>query len=88
MPLPIRDSAGSIRGYSRFSEYIAGLQGGGYAAVDGVDMEDRDTGPMELYRRSRDGDWALEKRVCQGAGGNPGMLFRDKWGQFHFVADI
>lgn len=75
-PLEIRDSVGS--GYAR---------GGGYAG-DGVDEADRETGPMEIYDGSREGDWKLEKRVSLGPSGNPGMLFRDRWGAFHFVADI
>lgn len=85
-PLPVRDSSGSIRGFSRFSEYVKTQQDG--YAVDGVDPEDRDRGPIEQYRRSKEGDWTMVKRVSRGPNGNPGMLFRDRWGAFHFVADI
>ncbi|CAO2649409.1 Nn.00g067940.m01.CDS01 [Neocucurbitaria sp. VM-36] len=85
-PLPVSDSTGSTKGYSRFSEYLMS-QHPGYA-VDGVDVEDREVGPIEQYRRSKEGDWTLERRVSKGPTGNPGMLFRDRWGGFHFVADI
>jgi hypothetical protein len=68
---------------SRFSDARAG----GYAG-DGVDEADREMGPMEQYDRGKEGDWKLEKRISKGPNGNPGMLFRDRWGAFHFVADI
>ena len=56
---------------------------------DGVDPEDREVGPIELYRAGKQGDWVLEKRVSGGVDGKGGgMLFRDRWGGFHFVADI
>ncbi|KAF1851086.1 uncharacterized protein K460DRAFT_401113 [Cucurbitaria berberidis CBS 394.84] len=85
-PLPVRDSTGSITGYSRFSGYIKAHQAG--YAVDGVDSEDRELGPIEQYQNSKEGDWTLERRISKGPNGNPGMLFRDRWGGFHFVADI
>jgi hypothetical protein len=78
----MRDSAGSVRGYSRFSENVRGY------ALDGVAAEDRDVGPIEQYVVGKEGDWTLEKRVSNGPQGNPGMLFRDRCGGFHFVADI
>lgn len=85
-PLSVRGSTGSVKVYSRFSEYIKAQQAG--YAVDGVDADDREVGPVEQYRADKDGDWKLEKRISRGPGGNPGMLFRDRWGGFHFVADI
>ncbi|KAF2823853.1 hypothetical protein CC86DRAFT_60844 [Ophiobolus disseminans] len=84
-PLQVRDSTGSVT-VSRFSEFVK-AEGGGYAG-DGVEEEDRERGPIEQYNASREGDWTLEKRVSKGPTGNPGMLFRDRWGAFHFVADI
>jgi hypothetical protein len=81
-PLQVRDSAGSLK-VSRFSEYIKTLHGG-YAG-DGVDDEDRDLGPIEQWDPAKKGDWTLVKRV---SASTQGMLFRDKWGGFHFVADI
>lgn len=84
--LQVRDSAGSVT-VSRFSEF-AKPETGGYAG-DGVDKEDREVGPTDQYRANREDDWMLEKRVSRGSnGGNPGMLFRDRLGKFHFVADI
>lgn len=85
--LPIRDSSGSVR-YSRFSEYVR-YHENGTRVVDGVDAQDREIGPIEQYDASKEGDWVLEERISQrrdGKGG--GMLFRDRWGGFHFVADI
>jgi hypothetical protein len=84
-PLQVRDSTGSIT-VSRFSEFVKAEQGG-YAS-DGVDEGDRELGPIEQYDASKEGDWRLEKRVSRGPNGNAGMLFRDRWGAFHFVADI
>jgi hypothetical protein len=82
--LPVRDSSGSVR-YSRFSEYVkyAGARG-----ADGVEVQDREVGPIEQYRASKEGDWILEKRVSRKDGAQGGMLFRDRWGGFHFVGDI
>lgn len=88
MPLPFRDSDGSVLGYGRFSAYVKARQGyasGGYA--DGVEEGDRDSGPVEMYCRSRCADWTLEKRVS-GDLGERGMLFRDRWGGWHLVRDI
>jgi hypothetical protein len=82
--LPVRDSSGSVR-YSRFSEFVkyaAGKNGGRGAAVD------REVGLIEVYRESKEGDWVLEKRVSRKDGVVGGMLFRDRWGGFHFVGDI
>ncbi|RMZ73176.1 hypothetical protein GMOD_00008982 [Pyrenophora seminiperda CCB06] len=47
-------------------------------------------GPFEQVRRPTDkeGDWTLEKRVSKEDGVRSGMLFRDQYGGFHFVADI
>ena len=85
--LPVRDSSGSLV-YSRFSEYVE-YQRRGVHVSDGVDREDREVGPIELYRAGKQGDWVLEKRVSGGVDGKGGgMLFRDRWGGFHFVADI
>jgi hypothetical protein len=84
-PLPVRDSTGSVK-YSRFSEIIT-AERGGYAG-DGVDEEDRQLGPIEQFDKTKADQWTLEKRVSKGPNGNPGMLFRDKAGAFHFVADI
>jgi hypothetical protein len=84
-PLPIRDSTGSVT-FSRFSEYVR-AERGGYAG-DGVDEDDRELGPLEQFDKTKDDQWTLEKRVSKGPNGNPGMLFRDKGGAFHFVADI
>jgi hypothetical protein len=52
-----------------------------------VDPEDRELGPIEVYRASKCGDWVLEKRVS-GRLGERGMLFKDRWGGWHFVLDI
>jgi hypothetical protein len=61
----------------------------GTYASDGVKKEDREVGPIEQYRRSKQGDWKLEKKIRQGRDGKAGgMLFRDKFGAFHFVADV
>jgi hypothetical protein len=84
-PLPVRDSTGSVK-FSRFSEFIR-AERGGYAG-DGVEEEDRELGPIEQFDKTKDGQWTLEKRVSKGPNGNPGMLFRDKAGAFHFVTDI
>ncbi|KAH7386720.1 hypothetical protein DE146DRAFT_768315 [Phaeosphaeria sp. MPI-PUGE-AT-0046c] len=84
-PLPIRDSTGSVR-TSHFSQFVRN-ECGGYAG-DGVDEEDRDLGPIEQYDQTKENEWKLVKRVSSGPNGNPGMLFRDKMGAFHFVADI
>ncbi|KAI4708666.1 hypothetical protein J4E89_006722 [Alternaria sp. Ai002NY15] len=85
--LPVRDSSGDLV-LSRFSEYVRYQQQRSHA-VDGVDAEDREVGPIELWDPSKEGDWTLEKRISQGRDGRPGgMLFRDRWGGFHFVADI
>ncbi|KAF1839096.1 hypothetical protein BDW02DRAFT_276469 [Decorospora gaudefroyi] len=84
--LPVRDSSGSVR-YSRFSEYVRYQEGA--RAVDGVEAQDRELGPIEQYRTSKEGDWTLEKRISCGRDGQAGgMLFRDRWGRFHFVADV
>ncbi|KAL5119072.1 hypothetical protein ACEQ8H_002996 [Pleosporales sp. CAS-2024a] len=85
LPLPMRDSTGSVK-FSRFSDYVRS-QRGGYAG-DGVDEEDRELGPIEQFDQSKEGQWTVEKRVSKGPNGNPGMLFRDEAGSFHFVADI
>jgi hypothetical protein len=88
MPLPFRDSDGSVKGYGRFSAYIKARQqyrSGGYD--DGVDTEDRDLGPVEMYCESKCGDWTLERRVS-GKLGQRGMLYRDRWGGWHLVKDI
>ncbi|XPS76447.1 hypothetical protein M3J07_008496 [Ascochyta lentis] len=87
-PLPFRDSSGSVKGYGRFSAYIKARQqykSGGYD--DGVDQEDREMGPIEQYRESKCGDWTLEARVS-GRLGEKGMVFKDRWGCWRFVADI
>ena len=85
--LTVRDSSDGM-GYSRFSEYVR-YQHDSVRAADGVDAEDREIGPIERYDASKEGDWMLEKRVSQGRDGKGGgMLFRDRWGGFHFVADI
>jgi hypothetical protein len=84
-PLPVRSSTGKVTP-SRFSQYVRS-EVGGYAS-DGVDAEDRDLGPIECYDKSKEGEWTLVKTVSKGPNGNPGMLFRDKAGAFHFVADI
>jgi hypothetical protein len=84
-PLPVQDSAGNVT-VSRFSQYIRS-EVGGYAG-DGVDEEDRDLGPIECYDKKKENEWVLMKRVSKGPNGNPGMLFRDTLGGFHFVADI
>lgn len=87
-PLPFRDSSGSVKGYGRFSAYVKARQqyrSGAYE--DGVDPDDRELGPIEQYRASRCADWTLEKRVS-GKLGERGMLFRDRRGGWHFVADF
>ncbi|KZM19514.1 hypothetical protein ST47_g9346 [Ascochyta rabiei] len=87
-PLPFRDSTGSVKGYGRFSAYIKARQqykSGGYD--DGVDADDREVGPIEQYRKSRCGDWTLEARISERLG-ERGMVFRDRWGRWRFVADI
>ena len=84
-PLPIRDSTGSVRGYSHFSQYLKAQQGG---YVDCVEAEDHNTGPIEQYDKRKEGEWILEKRVSQGPKGDPGMLFRDQFGGWHFIADV
>ncbi|KAI8940764.1 hypothetical protein NX059_002030 [Plenodomus lindquistii] len=84
-PLPVRDSDGSVK-YSRFSEYIKTQQDG--YGDDGIDTEDREIGPIEQYDKNREGDWTVVKRISRGPGGQPGMLFRDRWNGFHFVADV
>ncbi|KAF2631318.1 hypothetical protein BU25DRAFT_437809 [Macroventuria anomochaeta] len=87
-PLPFRDSSGSVKGYGRSSTYIKARQqysSSGY--TDGVEQDDRELGPIEQYRESKCGDWTLERRVS-GKLGERGMLFRDRWGGWHFVADI
>lgn len=87
-PLPRQDSNGDLKGYSRFSEFVREREryvSGGCG--DGVDPEDRELGPIEVFRESRCGDWVLEKRVS-GQLGERGMLFRDRWGGWHFVPDI
>jgi hypothetical protein len=84
-PLQVRDSTGSLT-VSRFSDYIR-THRGGYAG-DGVDDEDRELGPIEQYDAKKEGEWRLEKRVSKGPNGNPGMLFRDTAGAFHFVQDV
>ncbi|KAH7087571.1 hypothetical protein FB567DRAFT_592249 [Paraphoma chrysanthemicola] len=86
-PLPVRDSTGSVR-YSGFSQYVRNETGGFAYTSDGVDEEDRDLGPIELYDANKEGEWNLQKRISKGPNGNPGMLFRDRSGGFHFVADI
>jgi hypothetical protein len=84
-PLQVRDSTGSVT-VSRFSQWVKN-ECGGYAS-DGVEEEDRDLGPIEQYDGSKEGLWKPVKRVSKGPNGNPGMLFRDTMGAFHFVADI
>jgi hypothetical protein len=84
-PLQVRDSTGSLT-VSRFSDYIR-THRGGYAG-DGVDDEDRELGTIEQYDAKKEGEWRLEKRVSKGPNGNPGMLFRDTAGAFHFVQDV
>ncbi|RAR06673.1 hypothetical protein DDE82_003209 [Stemphylium lycopersici] len=85
--LPVRDSSGSLV-YSRFSEYVE-YQRQGVHVSNGIDPQDREVGPIELFRPDKQGDWSLEKRVSSGVDGKDGgMLFRDRWGGFHFVADI
>jgi hypothetical protein len=88
MPLPFRDSEGSILGYPRFSAYVKARQGyGSRGYADGVEEGDRDLGPVEMYCEEKCGDWTLEKRVS-GRLGERGMLFRDRWGGWHLVRDI
>ncbi|KAF3038125.1 hypothetical protein E8E12_005717 [Didymella heteroderae] len=56
MPLPFRDSDGSVLGYGRLSAYVKTRQGygsGGYE--DGVEESDRDLGPIEMYCESSSG---------------------------------
>jgi hypothetical protein len=84
-PLQFRDSMGSVIA-SRFSKHLR-AECGGYAG-DGIDAKDRDLGPIEQYDAKKENEWRLEKRVSKGTSGNPGMLFRDKSGAFHFIADI
>ncbi|CAA9958116.1 hypothetical protein PTMSG1_01689 [Pyrenophora teres f. maculata] len=85
--LPVRDSDGSLR-FSRFSEYVK-YKSRGVDGVDGVVAEDRELGPIEQYRAiTKEDDWTLEKRVSREDGKQGGMLFRDQYGGFHFVADI
>jgi hypothetical protein len=84
-PLQVRDSTGSVT-VSRFSQWYK-HECGGYAG-DGLEEDDRDLGPIEQYDKSKDDQWKLVKRISRGPGGNPGMLFRDTMGAFHFVADI
>jgi hypothetical protein len=84
-PLPVRDSTGSLR-VSRFSQWVK-HECGGYAG-DGVDEDDRDLGPIEQYDKNKENEWRMEQRISKGPNGNPGMLFRDGVGAFHFVADI
>ncbi|KAF2128584.1 hypothetical protein P153DRAFT_423769 [Dothidotthia symphoricarpi CBS 119687] len=83
--LSMRDSAGSVKANPRFSAYLNAQQG---VASDGVEAEDREVGPLELYDKGKEGEWIMEKRVSQGPKGVPGMLFRDRRGGWHFVADI
>lgn len=71
---------------SHFSQFVRS-ECGGYAG-DGVDEKDRDLGPIEQYDKTKENEWKSVKRVSSGPNGNPGMLFRDKMGAFHFVADI
>lgn len=88
MPLPFRDSDGSIQGYSRLSAYVKvrrGYGSGGYE--DGVYERDRDVGPIEMYCEARCADWTLQKRVNGGLG-ERGMLFKDRWDRWHLVKDI
>ncbi|KAH9860070.1 hypothetical protein IAQ61_011854 [Plenodomus lingam] len=80
-PLPVRDSDGSVK-FSRFSEFIK-AEREGYA-----DAGAGDGGPIEQYDEGREGDWTLVKRTVQGPGDQPGMLFRDRAGGLHFVADV
>ncbi|KAF2999313.1 hypothetical protein E8E13_004933 [Curvularia kusanoi] len=82
-PLPIRTSNGSVLGFGRFSAFVRAS--GGYP--DGVDPEDRELGPIELYREEKCVDWALIKRDS-GKLGQRGMMFKDRWGGLHFVLDI
>jgi hypothetical protein len=84
-PLQVRDSTGSVT-VSRFSQWYK-HECGGYAG-DGVEEDDRDLGPIEQYDKSKENQWKLVKRISKGPNGNPGMLFRDVMGAFHFVADI
>jgi hypothetical protein len=84
-PLQVRDSTGSVT-VSRFSQWYK-YECGGYAG-DGLEEDDRDLGPIEQYEKSKEGQWKLVKRISRGPHGNPGMLFRDTMGAFHFVADI
>lgn len=87
-PLPRQDSNGDLKGYRRFSEFVKAREYHASSGCDdGVDPEDRELGPIEVYRESRCADWVLEKRIS-GQLGERGMLFRDRWGGWHFVADI
>ncbi len=90
-----------MKGYGRFSAYIKAQQQyrcGGYDCDgygddghewDGVDKEDRDTGPLEMYSAERCADWVFVERVVKGSvRGRGGMVFRDREGGWHFVADV
>lgn len=107
LPLPLRDSTGSVKSYGRFSGHIKsgqpghGADGsvsvnrvdsadgtyvtGGTRNHDSVDAEDCESEPIEQYK---EGEWTLVKRVSKGPDKNPGLLFRDKFGGFHFIADL
>jgi hypothetical protein len=43
---------------------------------------------MELFHGTNNGNWKLEKRISGGASGNPGSLFKDESGAWHFIPDL
>ncbi|ENI02626.1 hypothetical protein COCC4DRAFT_25844 [Bipolaris maydis ATCC 48331] len=82
--LPVCGADGSTR-YSRFSEFVAHCQPAAYQPL-------APPAPVaEVYDRQREPEWVLERHLTHAspaAADAGGMVFRDRNGGFHFVANI
>jgi hypothetical protein len=75
-----------VRGSRYIAEYLRSIS---HHTRHATDPSGEPGASMELFRATKDGeDWTLEKRASGGTGGNPGMLFKDGSGGWHFVADL
>jgi hypothetical protein len=75
-----------MRGSRYIAEYLRSIC---HHKRHATDPSGEPEAPMELFRATKDGgDWTLEKRASGGTSENPGMLFKDGSGGWHFVADL
>ncbi len=87
-PLPIRDSAGSLLGYSSYSGFISNMQDYPAPYDVGADKKVNKASPAEVYSKEKEKDWIALRRISDGPGKTHGRLFQDRWGGLHFVPDL